>query len=491
VKRKFFGNLLLIVFLNLLIKPAWIFGIDLHVQNLVGASEYGLYFSLLSFSYLLNMLLDLGLTNFNSRFVAQNNHLVSKYFTHIFTLRMLLGLLYFAVCMVWAFLSGLGPRPIAILFFLLANQFFLSTILYLRSIISGLLLLTTDSIISIIDRSMMIILCGLLFLGQASIKIEWFVYAQTFSYFIAALVAFIVVLRKTGRLSFQIDWKVSLVLMKQCLPFALLTLLMSIYTRADGYLLSVLLPDGHYQSGLYAQSYRLFDAFTNFSLLFAGLLYPIFATQIKQKISTGEVAGFAFALIMLPALVVGTISFLFSSQIMGLLYRETTSQSAMVFTLLMLSYIAVSASYIFGTLLTANGSLKQLNIIAAGSLVLNITLNFILIPKYKATGAAISCTVTQFASVIAQAVAAKHIMKFRNDWQLLKRFLLFLISFLLLAFISSRLIYSWIYATIIICFIGLTAAFLSRVLSPRQMLGILLNSENQMEQGDSAMKTES
>jgi len=47
MKRKFITNLALVIFLNLLVKPFWIFGIDRTVQNVVGAESYGLYFSLL------------------------------------------------------------------------------------------------------------------------------------------------------------------------------------------------------------------------------------------------------------------------------------------------------------------------------------------------------------------------------------------------------------------------------------------------------------
>ncbi len=58
MQRIFFSNLVLMMFLNLLIKPIALFGIDATVQNRVGAAEYGLYFSLLNFSVILNMLLD-------------------------------------------------------------------------------------------------------------------------------------------------------------------------------------------------------------------------------------------------------------------------------------------------------------------------------------------------------------------------------------------------------------------------------------------------
>jgi O-antigen/teichoic acid export membrane protein len=72
----------------------------------------------------------------------------------------------------------------------------------------------------------------------------------------------------------------------------------------------------------------------------------------------------------------------------------------------MFTFIPISSIYIFGTLLTANGDLKKLNIIAFVGIVLNLSLNFIFIPKYAAKGAAISALVTQSIVAIMHILVA-------------------------------------------------------------------------------------
>ncbi|MFI5220594.1 MAG: polysaccharide biosynthesis protein, partial [Bacteroidia bacterium] len=62
MQKKFITNLGFLLFLNLLIKPFWILGIDRSVQNTVGAEIYGQYYALFNFSFLLNILLDIGIT---------------------------------------------------------------------------------------------------------------------------------------------------------------------------------------------------------------------------------------------------------------------------------------------------------------------------------------------------------------------------------------------------------------------------------------------
>jgi len=54
------------------------------VQNVVGAAEYGFYFSLFSFSNILNILLDFGYNKFtNNRAIARDHANLSSYLSNI------------------------------------------------------------------------------------------------------------------------------------------------------------------------------------------------------------------------------------------------------------------------------------------------------------------------------------------------------------------------------------------------------------------------
>ena len=64
MKRKFVSNLIFVLLLNVIIKPFYILGIDaeiLRVTELQDPGTYGTYFSLLSLSFVFNILLDLGI----------------------------------------------------------------------------------------------------------------------------------------------------------------------------------------------------------------------------------------------------------------------------------------------------------------------------------------------------------------------------------------------------------------------------------------------
>ena len=69
-------------------------------------------------------------------------------------------------------------------------------------------------------------------------------------------------------------------------------------------------------------------------------------------------------------------------------------------------------NYLFGTLLTANGSMKELNITAAIGIVINVTVNLLLIPRMLACGSAVASFCTQFAVSVLQFILAWRIIGF-------------------------------------------------------------------------------
>ncbi|NLA23541.1 MAG: oligosaccharide flippase family protein, partial [Bacteroidales bacterium] len=391
MKRNFVINLAIILSLNLLVKPFWIFGIERSVQNIVGAGEYGFYFSLFNFSLILQILLDLGTTNYNNRNIAQHSHMLSKYFSNIVTLKFLLAILYAVVSISIALAIGYDLRQMKLLGVLIFNQFLSSFILYLRSNISGLQRFKTDSLMSVLDRLLMIGICSALIWGNITsvpMKIEWFVYAQTVSYSITALIAFIIVLRYTEYFRPNFNFKFYAVYLKQSWPYALLILLMAFYNRVDSIMIERILPDGMAQAGIYAQAFRLLDAAAMIAYLFSVLLLPLFAKMISKKEPVGDIIKISSLLLLVPAILLATVSIFFNQELMDLMYVAHTKDSAILLSFLMTGFIGICGTYIFGSLLTANGSLKQLNIMAASGMALNIILNAILIPKFKAEGAA-------------------------------------------------------------------------------------------------------
>jgi len=480
MKRKFITNLGFLLFLNLLVKPFWIFGIDRTVQNMVDPGEYGFYFTVLNFTFLFNILLDFGITNFNNRNIAQNNQLLNKHFSGISLLRLMLAVVYFVVIFILAAIIGYDARHFYFLAFLGFNQFLVSFILYLRSNISGLLLFKTDSIISVLDRLLMILFCSVLIWGDLiaePFRIIWFVYAQTLAYFITAFVALFIVIKRAAFKRLQWNTSFFIMIIKQSFPFALLVLLMSFYNRIDTVMLERLLPKGigTTQVDIYAKAYRLLDAVNMIAYLFAVLLIPIFARLLKDKAPVAGMVKLSFTIIFTISMIVATCSSFFSNQIMKMLYVGQVQEAHEVFVFLIIGFVPISVTYIFGTLLTANGSLKALNIMALTGMVLNFSLNYLLIPPLLAVGSAYASLITQFATAIIQVAIAQRIFRFEINWRYVTTLLLFAVGVILFNYVASHLGWDWRLALIIAGITSVLWAFMLKLLSFGGFLRLLKN----------------
>ncbi|MEM7102447.1 MAG: oligosaccharide flippase family protein [Bacteroidota bacterium] len=407
MKREFFINAVFLVSINLLIKPFYIFGIDRTVQNTVGSETYGIYAALLSLAYLMQIINDFGIQNYNNRNIAMHHHLVSKYFPHIVVLKCCLGLVYTVLVFGVGWFLGYDGFRFSILSFLVLNQVLVSLIFYLRSNISGLQMFRKDSIISALDKFLMIVICSVLLWSPMfadSFRIEWFVYAQTVSFGLTAIVALVLLSPHLEHIRFRLDFTYMRMILKKSYPYALVIFLMSIYTRIDQVMIERLLPDGPEETGIYAAAYRLLDASNMIGFLFAGLLLPMFSRMIKLGEAVSDLVWFSFKLILTGTLLVSAFCFFFRDEIMALLYVEADAYWGSILGCLMFSFIAVGTSYIFGTLLTASGNLKALNIISFIGVLVNVILNIVLIAKYKAFGAAAATLFTQSALAVAQII---------------------------------------------------------------------------------------
>lgn len=470
--RKFLTNLGLMLFVNILVKPFWILGIDRTVQNVVGTVDYGFYYAVFNFSFLFNILLDFGITNFNNKNISQNNHLLNKHFSRIVVLKFLLAVIYLIVTLGAGLIWGYDSRQMFILLILAFNQFLISFILYLRSNISGLLHFKTDSFMSVLDRLLMIFICGILLWGHVTstkFQIEWFVFSQTAAYTITAMVALFIVGKKA---SFsKLNWNTAFFFMiiKKSFPFAILVLLMTFYNRIDSVMIARMLPGelGHGQTGIYAMAYRLLDASNMIAYLFAVLLLPIFARMIKLGESVKGMLKLSFTILFILSLSIATFSFFYSYQLMELLYNHNVKDSADVFRLLMIDFVAISTTYVFGTLLTANGNLKALNWLAAAGMVINIGLNLFLIPRYMAFGAAIASLITQFAIAALQVVIVLRTFSFTVNFRYILKLISFTVGVITLSSLSRLLPIDWKISLGALFLLSALLAFALRLLNLR------------------------
>ncbi len=393
---RFYSSLGLLILLNLLIKPVWIFGIDLQVQNIIGTHAYGNYFSIFNLAVVFSFLTDWGFTVFFSRSASAMPDVYINRATSYGILKIVFAILYAAIVFLVAWVSGITDW--LIVFLVVFIHVLTSFYLFLRSIITATQKFKIDAWLSVLDKLLMILVCGtFIYLPfvAGTITLHSFLIIQVLSIAAAVLVAIMILFYL--KLSFTPINRAHLnhSLFKAALPFAMLVFLMSVHNRVDAFLLERLHPNGNYEAGIYASAYRLLDAFLMPGNLVIAFLLPFIAKKFSEQTNFSALVLNVRHFLMMLTVGVISIGFLLAPWVQNLLYKHDPTYGAVVLQWTLLSMSGYTLIQVYGTILTASGQLRHFIMTIFFTVILNVMLNLVLIPQMGAQGSAVAAFISQ------------------------------------------------------------------------------------------------
>jgi O-antigen/teichoic acid export membrane protein len=473
---RFYSSLGLLIILNAIIKPVWIFGIDRQVQNVVGTLEYGHYFSLFNLSIVFSFLLDWGLTAFfNRQLSSRQEQFIDRAGDFLF-IKLLFAILYSVIVLAAAFITGVDRWDIIVGVILI--QVFTSLFLFFRAIITAEQWFRTDAGLSVLDKTLMILFCGSLLFFPAifgSISITKFLWLQAACTAMAMISAWIILLYRGVRFSFSFSSSfLNRRLFLSALPYAIIVLLMSVHYRIDGFLLERI--NGAHEAGLYAAAYRLLDAAAMISFLFSSFLLPYAARQWSEQKQIGTVVITIRHFLMVYAIGIACMAVFLAPWIQKILYHNNDTEAVALLQWCLPALVGYSLVHIYGTVMTAIGHIGAFCVITFCTVVINITLNLCLIPSLGAKGCCIAALVSQTTCGIATMVYVKRKAGIGlQAWTLL--IYIFIATILALFFYRGNEwpVNKWLLVTMAI-FIALLMMTLTKLFRPRESLASLKKS---------------
>lgn len=408
--KPFFRSLILLIILNLIIKPIWVFGIDRQVQNVTGLEAYGQYFALLNLCMVMQFLLDLGITPYVNRKFSAEPEGARVLASQAFTIKLLLSIGYTLTVLLVAIFTGVANWSLLILLILM--QVLTTFLMLLRAYLSGAQQFTQDAWLSVSDKIFVILAAGWLLLWpgiSGGMTIHRFVLIQIGGMLLALVLAICFLYRhKKELLIIRLDINRGDILASS-LPFALNIFFMTALFRADGFMLERLVQNGAYHAGVYASAFRLTDAVGMMGSLVAGFLLPYISRNWQQNNAAEPVLRVCLYFLMVPAILIATGGWFLSDQINHLLYHGRAAEAATVIRILLLCLPALGLIQIYGTQLTATGHIKPFLRVSALFAILNIGINAFMIPAFGSEGAAWTAFFTQsvFALVVAYLAARR------------------------------------------------------------------------------------
>jgi O-antigen/teichoic acid export membrane protein len=265
--------------------------------------------------------------------------------------------------------------------------------------------------------------------------IEGIGFAFVAAAFIATIVIGLAVNKRVCRVSFKLNWQKSLDILKSSAPLAGAAILATIYYKADFIMLAFF--KGDEAVGYYNSAYALISGLLLVSTSLRATLLPRmtgYFVSDPEKLNRLYHVGFKYMLYMGLSAAFGAS--ILAGPIFELVYPQSYLPGAAALKVLIWALALMFVNSLQIAHLIARDHKKQLMYITGLGAVLNIALNFVLIPKYSFTGAASATVITETVTGIGFFYILRRHLQLRQLFRWLLRLLpplIIMIVFLIFA----------------------------------------------------------
>ncbi len=248
-------------------------------------------------------------------------------------------------------------------------------------------------------------------------------------------------LRTSIRFTFTFSWATAKKILALSAPFAIAGLIFRLNGSADNMMLKIFVGDSY--AGWYALAFKLTFALTVLPGAFATSYFPAIShyyKHSKEKLHEVFEQGI-FYMFLLSFPIVGGVMVLADNIILGV-WGEDWEASVLPLRLLMVALPFVFLNYPIGNFLNAVDRQKLNTVNMCIALLVNITLNFILIPYYTFVGAAIAAVTSAVVLVCLGIPWVYKIAKFQIS-EIIHKFLLVGIAAGVMSFILFFVQYNY------------------------------------------------
>ena len=362
------------------------------IARYLGVADYGVVSFAISFTGLLGIVMDLGMSTYITREIAKNRNLLSKYVNNIFIFKLILAIFLFLISAFLLCLLGYSNLTILVTLIFSVELIFMSMVGFLIGVFQAFEKVKYQAIGGILNSGLLLISILL------TIKLDLGVIAIAMAYVIGYLAffsfMFVNYIRSFKFPSFELDISFIKEVLISSAPFGLTNFFYTIYFSIDIVMLSYLV--GDYATGLYKSAYNIINVFTTFFVVYQAVIFPVMSKFFKESRNLIKISyelSVKYLLLIIVPLSVDV--YIYARPIMDLIYTNQYSLATAPVQILIwtVSFLFINgASSILLNAIDKEKTVTKIYIVAA---IFNVILNFLLIPILSYNGAAIATVLSE------------------------------------------------------------------------------------------------
>lgn len=369
--------------------------VGIWVARYLGPEQFGVFSYVLAYTAIFGGIAKLGLDGILVRELIHQPKLHDTYMGTAFWLKAIGALLVIVLmaCLV-PFTSNNASTNLYI--FIIAGGLFFQSFEVVEFYFQSRVLAKVISICKVIQLVLSSIIKIYLVLIQADLF--WFVCMTSFD-MISLAFSYFIAYRIRGETNFLkcFDADIAKKLLKDSWLLIFSSLVVMIYMRIDQIMIKEML--GDYEVGIYSAAVRLSEAFYFIPVLLTASIFPAIVNARKESAEIYQKRmQRLYAFLIWLAIMIALPMTLLSEWLITLLYSEAYLLAGQVLMIHIWAAVFVFIGVAFSKYLLAENLQKiafQRTLVGA---IVNVCLNFILIPKYGLTGAAVATLLAQFVA---------------------------------------------------------------------------------------------
>ncbi len=364
----------------------------MYTARYLGAEGFGVLSFALAFTMIFGVFADLGLSTLAVREVARNKTLAGKYLGNIAVMKVILVIVTFGLIALFINLLGYPEQTIKVVYLVALFIIFSAFSEMFYSIFRAYEKMEYQSVGQILSSALM--LSGALFAISQSFSVVGFASIYFLVSVVVLVYAFAVCAWKFVLPKIEVDWSFWKQSIKEAWPMGGMAICIMIYFRIDVVMLSLMMDDT--AVGLYSAAYRLSETSTIIPSMFVASVFPVLSKYHTDSMSSFvSVYSKSVKYMLYLALPMALIVTLLAQPIIQLIFGSEFSGSVIALQILIWASAIMYVTMVLGSaIITANRQMVsfKLTIVAV---LLNIILNYIVIPTYSYIGASATTVATE------------------------------------------------------------------------------------------------
>ena len=362
------------------------------ISRYLGDSRLGIYSFAFAFTAIFGIIFELGFSVLLMKEVAKDKGKTERYFNNIFTLRFLLGILGILIPGVIMLFIGKVGYDIRVVWLAGIALFFNYLGYTLKSLFQAYEAVQYEAVARIIEKTVAFgIGTTALLNGYGLVAVVSGMVVSNMIYF---LILFVSAKRRITDIHLSFDFVFWKYLIAKSLPFWFVLLFVNIYFKVDTVMLTLM--KDYAVTGWYNAAHKLLTGLHFIPISFAYVMLPVMSRISKQSRKLLKLTyRKAFYYMLSLAIPIGAGTTILADKIIVALYTGKFFHSVIALQILIWAVVFLFINHVVGNFLYAIDKDYMWSFSAGISLLLNVILNFILIPTFSYIGASLSTVITE------------------------------------------------------------------------------------------------